>query len=70
MSKPDWTVTVTNVEAYHRANGRRAYNRMRQIMAAHRLAALVGIVIELDFKRGWQSEAAKRPGWCFQLVPR
>ena len=60
MAKTDWSSPVSNSDAYRRAGGRRAHNFLRQVMATYRRTRLVKIAVELEFKRGWQSEAANR----------
>jgi len=51
---------MTADEIFRRAGGRRAYNTMRRWQAKFRQLEVIKICRELEFKRGWQAEAARR----------
>jgi hypothetical protein len=56
------TIVVTKEQAHRRAGGRRAYNRMRQFRANHRLMEVAKLMRQMGLERGWQTRIANALG--------
>ncbi|QDU25896.1 hypothetical protein ETAA8_09680 [Anatilimnocola aggregata] len=62
MALAEWTDSISNDEARRRAGGRRRYNALRQFQADHRQMLVAKMIQASGFRRGVQSEIARKLG--------